>query len=49
VTEFDGLYLLGMPWLHSRKSGILYGVGDDATYLAAHIALRSAKEIEVAA
>ena len=49
VTEFDGLYFLGMPWLHSRKSGILFGVGDDAAYLAAHIALRSAKDIEVAA
>ena len=49
VTEFDGLYVLGMPWLHSRKSGILFGVGDDAAYLAAHIALRSANEIEVAA
>ena len=49
VTEFDGLYFLGMPWLHNRKSGILYGVGNDAAYLAAHIALRSAKKIEVAA
>jgi putative flavoprotein involved in K+ transport len=49
VTEFDGLYFLGMPWLHSRKSGILFGVGDDAAYLAAHIALRSVKGIGVAA
>ena len=39
VTEYDGLYFLGMPWLHSWKSGILFGVGDDAAYLAAHIAL----------
>jgi putative flavoprotein involved in K+ transport len=39
VTEYDGLYFLGMPWLHTRKSGILFGVGDDAAYLAAHIAL----------
>ena len=38
VTEYGGLYFLGMPWLHSRKSGILFGVGDDAAYLAAHIA-----------
>jgi putative flavoprotein involved in K+ transport len=41
VTEYDGLYFLGMPWLHSRKSGILFGVGEDAAYLAAHIAFRS--------
>lgn len=40
VTEYGGLYFLGMPWLHSRKSGILFGVGDDAAYLAAHIAVR---------
>lgn len=38
VTRFEGLYFLGMPWLHSRRSGILFGVGDDAAYLAAHIA-----------
>jgi putative flavoprotein involved in K+ transport len=49
VTEFDGLYFLGMPWLHSRKSGILFGVGDDASYLAAHIALRSENGTGVAA
>ena len=40
VTEYEGLYFLGMPWLHSRRSGILFGVGDDAAYLAAHIAAR---------
>jgi len=34
------LYFLGMPWLHSRRSGIRFGVGDDAAYLAAHIATR---------
>ena len=41
VTDFDGLYFLGMPWLHSRRSGILFGVGDDAAYIAQHIAARS--------
>jgi len=40
VTKHKGLYFLGMPWLHSRRSGILFGVGDDAAYLAAHIAAR---------
>ena len=40
VTNYDGLYFLGMPWLHSRRSGILFGVGDDAAYLAAHLAAR---------
>jgi putative flavoprotein involved in K+ transport len=41
VTDYDGLYFVGMPWLHSRRSGILFGVGDDAAYIAQHIAARS--------
>ena len=40
VTSYEGLYFLGLPWLHSRKSGILFGVGDDAAYLAEQIAER---------
>jgi putative flavoprotein involved in K+ transport len=40
VTNYAGLYFLGMPWLHKRKSGILFGVGDDAAYVASHIASR---------
>jgi putative flavoprotein involved in K+ transport len=43
VIEYDGLYFLGMPWLHSRRSGILFGVGDDAAYLAAHIEARDSR------
>src|SRR6516165_2255658 len=43
VTDYNGLYFLGMPWLHSRKSGILFGVGDDAAYIAAHIAALPSK------
>jgi putative flavoprotein involved in K+ transport len=38
VTRYPGLYFLGLPWLYNRRSGILFGVGDDAAYLAAHIA-----------
>jgi putative flavoprotein involved in K+ transport len=49
VTEYEGLYFLGMPWLHSRKSGILFGVGDDAAYLAAHLLLRKPQGLAVAA
>jgi len=40
ISNYEGLYFLGMPWLHSRKSGILFGVGDDAAYLAGFIAAR---------
>jgi len=49
VTDYNGLYFLGMPWLHSRKSGILFGVGDDAAYLAAHIVARHTEHLGVAA
>ena len=38
VTRFPGLYFLGMDWLYSRKSGILFGVGEDAAHVAADIA-----------
>ena len=45
VTRYPGLYFLGLPWLYSRRSGILFGVGDDAAYLAAHIAERDTHRI----
>ena len=45
VTEYVGLYFLGMPWLHNRRSGILFGVGDDAAYLAGHIAARKTERL----
>jgi putative flavoprotein involved in K+ transport len=37
ISRFPGLYFLGMPWLHSRKSSILLGVAEDAAYVANHI------------
>jgi len=49
VTAHDGLYFLGMPWLHNRRSGILFGVGDDAAHLAAHIGARERESSEVVA
>jgi putative flavoprotein involved in K+ transport len=49
VTAYDGLYFLGMPWLTTRKSGILFGVGDDAAYLADCIALDKKRRTAVAA
>jgi putative flavoprotein involved in K+ transport len=38
VTDYPGLYFVGLPWLHNAKSGLLYGVGDDAAYIARIIA-----------
>ncbi len=37
VTAQPGLYFVGLNWLHSQKSGLLQGVGDDAAHIAAHI------------
>ncbi len=38
VTAQAGLYFLGLPWLHTIKSGLLWGVGEDAAHVAEHIA-----------
>jgi putative flavoprotein involved in K+ transport len=37
VTESRGLYFVGFPWLASRKSGILYGVSEDAASIVQHM------------
>ena len=38
VTASPGLYLLGMPWQHTRGSALLGWVKDDAQYIADQIA-----------
>lgn len=38
ATSIPGLYFIGLNWMVKRKSGLLYGVGDDARHVAAHIA-----------
>jgi putative flavoprotein involved in K+ transport len=37
VTQYPGLYFVGMNWLHKRKSAILLGVNEDAEYIVAAI------------
>jgi len=37
VTDFPGLYFLGLPWLHTPKSGLLFGVGEDAGFMVEHL------------
>ena len=32
------VYFLGLPLLHKIKSSLLWGVGEDATHIAEHIA-----------
>jgi putative flavoprotein involved in K+ transport len=40
VTSVPNAYFLGLHWMHTFKSGVIFGVGDDAAYLAEHIATR---------
>ncbi len=34
ISSQPGLYFAGFPWLRSRKSGIIYGIEEDAGYIA---------------
>jgi putative flavoprotein involved in K+ transport len=34
ISRERGLYFVGFPWLNSRKSGIIYGIREDAQYVA---------------
>jgi len=40
ITAFPGLYFLGLHWLYKTKSALLYGVGEDAAFIASAIADR---------
>ena len=40
VTAWPGLYFVGLNWMTWRKSGIIYGVGDDARSVAEDISRR---------
>jgi putative flavoprotein involved in K+ transport len=41
VTEAPGLYFLGLHWLHTRRSSLLFGVGDDAQHVVSHLVGRA--------
>ncbi len=41
VSNVSGIYFLGLPWLSMRGSSFIWGVWEDAKYLASHIAKRS--------
>jgi putative flavoprotein involved in K+ transport len=41
VTPEAGLHFVGLPWLTSRGSGFIPGVGEDAERIVGHIALRT--------
>jgi putative flavoprotein involved in K+ transport len=40
VTAYPGLFFVGLPWLHTAKSGLIYGIGEDASFVADRIAER---------
>jgi putative flavoprotein involved in K+ transport len=44
VTTYPGLYFVGLPWLHNAKSGLLFGVSEDAAHIAFHIINREKSE-----
>ena len=37
ITQYPGLYLLGMPWMNKMKSSFLVGINESAQYLAEYI------------
>jgi putative flavoprotein involved in K+ transport len=39
-AEVDGLYFVGLHWLHKRKSTLLVGVAEDARHVAGELAAR---------
>ena len=40
VTEYPGLFFVGLPFLYTAKSSLLFGVGEDAGYIASAIESR---------
>ena len=40
ITQYPGLYFVGMHWLRKRKSAILLGVNEDVEYIVADMARR---------
>jgi len=37
ITDYPGLYFVGLPWLHNARSGLLSGLAQDAGHIAAAI------------
>ena len=37
ITEITGLYFVGLPWLRKRKSGLIYGIEEDAEIICQKI------------
>ena len=37
VSSVNGLYFIGLPWMRKRKSSMLWGIKEDAEYVASRI------------
>jgi hypothetical protein len=37
----SGSYFLGLPWFYKEKSALLFGIGEDAAFVASAIEARS--------
>jgi putative flavoprotein involved in K+ transport len=49
VAEVEGVYFLGLPWLRKRKSIILFGIKEDAEFIAEKVYQNSRKNKTVVA
>ncbi|MEO8328897.1 MAG: hypothetical protein ABI586_02720 [Candidatus Nanopelagicales bacterium] len=38
ISDAQGLYFLGLHWMHTFKSGTFLGIGDDADHVVDHLA-----------
>ncbi|MBB3770547.1 putative flavoprotein involved in K+ transport [Angulomicrobium tetraedrale] len=43
ITQREGVYFIGLPWLHTWGSGRFGSVGRDAEFIVDHIATRAAR------
>jgi len=39
ISPCPGLYFVGLHWMYKRKSGVIFGVGEDAENVCRHIAI----------
>jgi len=46
VSAYPGLYFVGLPWLPTAKTGLIYGVGDNARFIAKTIGERDSNFIQ---
>ena len=41
ISDIEGLYFLGLPWLRKRKSGIILGIKEDSEFIAEKLFINS--------